>query len=271
MKTCPTCNRTYSDETLSYCLADGSLLSAPYDPEATQVYSPSRITNPAETEALPPAAPVARQKQSNSLTFKFIVVTLLALAAGGGIMAWLNSGAKEAASTSLPADKASDVAKASTTPTSKPISPSSGVRAPLGITATASSQRSPESGVTYNPGNVIDQSLTTAWDEGVDGPGIGEWVRCDFDREVKLNRIIITPGYFKTPEIWRMNNRLAAATFYFSDGSSRRFTFPDRMVEQKLDVGGIRAHWVRMEISDIYSGSADSQDTPISNMAFDWE
>jgi hypothetical protein len=243
MKTCPACNRTYSDETLSYCLADGSLLSAPYDPEATQRLPLSELTKLAETETLPPGPGAAQPGQAHNLTFKIIVVTLLALAAAGGIMAWLNSGAKETDPNSLPGN----------------------------ITATASSERSPGSGVTYHAGNVLDQSLATAWVEGVDGSGIGEWVRCDFGREVKLNRIIITPGYFKTPELWKLNNRLAAATFYFSDGSSRRFTFPDRMVEQRLDVGGIRTSWVRMEINDIYSGSADPQDTPISSLAFDWE
>lgn len=31
MKKCPACNRTYADETLSFCLEDGSLLSASYD------------------------------------------------------------------------------------------------------------------------------------------------------------------------------------------------------------------------------------------------
>lgn len=34
MKRCPSCFRTYSDETLTFCLADGSLLSAPYDTQA---------------------------------------------------------------------------------------------------------------------------------------------------------------------------------------------------------------------------------------------
>jgi ABC-type uncharacterized transport system ATPase subunit len=35
MKRCPKCNRTYSDETLSFCPADGALLSASEDPQAT--------------------------------------------------------------------------------------------------------------------------------------------------------------------------------------------------------------------------------------------
>src|SRR5438128_8819414 len=36
MKKCPTCNRTYSDDTLRFCLEDGSSLSAAYDPQTTQ-------------------------------------------------------------------------------------------------------------------------------------------------------------------------------------------------------------------------------------------
>lgn len=34
MKRCPTCSRTYADESLTFCMADGSLLSAPYDAQA---------------------------------------------------------------------------------------------------------------------------------------------------------------------------------------------------------------------------------------------
>jgi hypothetical protein len=118
---------------------------------------------------------------------------------------------------------------------------------------------------------VLDGSLLTAWSEGVSGPGTGEWIRCDFDRPAKLRRILITPGYFKSAARWSQNNRLAAATFYLSDGTSRRFTFPDRMQEQRLDIGGIKTRWVRMVINDIYPGTADSEDTPISQLTFEFE
>ena len=33
MKECPTCKRTYADETFAFCLADGTLLSAPFNPK----------------------------------------------------------------------------------------------------------------------------------------------------------------------------------------------------------------------------------------------
>jgi hypothetical protein len=55
MKSCPTCNRTFED-TLTFCLADGSLLSAPSDPQATQRMPASRKTDPPPTEVMSAAA-----------------------------------------------------------------------------------------------------------------------------------------------------------------------------------------------------------------------
>jgi F5/8 type C domain len=236
MKACPTCHRTYSDESLTFCLADGSLLSAPYDPEATQRLHIPQTDNSAQTEVLLSDLRTPQPiKQTKSSALKYIISALLVLIVGVSIIVWLNSGAKET------------------------------------ITAKASSTRSSAGDITYQPGNVLDQSLATAWSEGVSGAGNGEWIRCDFNREVTLNRIIITPGYFKTPELWKQNNRLASATIYFSDGTSRGFTFPDRMVEQKLEVGGTRTSWVRLEIGNVYPGAVDAEDTLISNIAFDLE
>lgn len=57
MKKCPTCNRTYPDDTLAFCLVDGSVLSAPYDPEQTQRMPAPRATNPPPTEVLRDPAP----------------------------------------------------------------------------------------------------------------------------------------------------------------------------------------------------------------------
>ncbi len=83
MKRCPQCNRTYSDDALSFCLDDGSPLvsaAAPssFDPSATVQYPQGRDTSPPPTIAYtgqapppgqPPPAwspmpPVAAQKRS---------------------------------------------------------------------------------------------------------------------------------------------------------------------------------------------------------------
>lgn len=96
MKRCPTCDRTYADDSTTFCLADGSLLSAPYDPEATQRI-PARLTNPPPTEVLTndtpppqvwsyhsaPTYPVGRKSHATL----YLVITSLALLVGVGIFA----------------------------------------------------------------------------------------------------------------------------------------------------------------------------------------
>src|SRR6185436_1067829 len=61
MKTCPTCNRTYTDASLNFCLEDGTpLASSPapgIDPNATIRYTDPRDTKP----PVPPERPVERQ------------------------------------------------------------------------------------------------------------------------------------------------------------------------------------------------------------------
>ena len=58
MKSCPACQRTFED-TLTFCLVDGSILSAPFDPRTTQEQPGARYTSPPPTEVMPP--PSARR------------------------------------------------------------------------------------------------------------------------------------------------------------------------------------------------------------------
>ncbi|MDT4895127.1 MAG: hypothetical protein QOH25_204 [Acidobacteriota bacterium] len=51
MKSCPTCNRTFED-TFTFCLADGSLLDAPFDAQATLAIPEPRQTEPPPTAVL---------------------------------------------------------------------------------------------------------------------------------------------------------------------------------------------------------------------------
>jgi Flp pilus assembly protein TadG len=77
MKRCPQCNRTYADDSITFCLADGALLSAPYDSEATQRIPLPRTTNPPPTEVLPSASSQLNQQKSNS---KFIYAIIAVMA-----------------------------------------------------------------------------------------------------------------------------------------------------------------------------------------------
>ncbi|HEU0144072.1 MAG TPA: hypothetical protein VFQ47_04740 [Nitrososphaera sp.] len=118
MKKCPVCNRTYADETLTYCLADGSLLSAPYDPNATLIISP-RDTDPPPTEVLPSnQAPTPPLTKNRKAVFAYIIVGILALITGIGIMAWLKSRDKDTLSNDAPISNSPVVTNTSSTSTS---------------------------------------------------------------------------------------------------------------------------------------------------------
>jgi hypothetical protein len=143
----------------------------------------------------------------------------------------------------------------------------------LQITPSASSVRLAVQANTYYAANAMDGKSSTAWIEGATGPGVGEWIRFDFDREINLHRIVIQPGYFKGPQVWAQNNRLAKVTAQFSDGSSRVLTFDDRMESQRFDVGSVKTRWVRLVIASVYEGTdpGPNDDTALSEIAFEWE
>ena len=69
MKRCPQCNRTYTDDALSFCLDDGSPLvsaTAPssFDPSATVQYPQARDTTPQPTIAYPSQQPAMPPPQA---------------------------------------------------------------------------------------------------------------------------------------------------------------------------------------------------------------
>jgi hypothetical protein len=200
-----------------------------------------------------------------------IAVLLLALVGIVAVFVLRQSGDKDsqAERTATPSKDATPGNRRDDSDANQTATPAQQTNTPLKITASASSIRLAVQANTYYAENAIDGKRTTAWIEGVDGAGLGEWIRFDFDREIVLHRILWQPGYFKSPQIWAENNRLAAVTAYFSDGSSRELTFADRMESQKVDVGSVRTRWVKFVIKSVYYGS--DPDTALSEVAFEWD
>jgi hypothetical protein len=89
MKRCPECHRTYSDDTIAFCLADGALLSAPYDSDATLRFPQPKTTVQSPEEAWPVDARRASQphrRDQRKFIYALIVVSLVI---GAGIAIWL--------------------------------------------------------------------------------------------------------------------------------------------------------------------------------------
>lgn len=285
MKRCPKCKRSYEDDTLRFCLEDGSPLFDERDSNApateilpargTPTLKSSGPTVPSYQNAGEMQPRESEGRSSNPiLTVGVIAIAVLLLALVGiaAVFVLRQGGENEVKTASSPSPPTNSgtpaTVRSEAGTTSSPVTSESS-SGPLKITASASSIRLAVQANTYYAANAMDGRRTTAWIEGVDGAGLGEWIRFDFDREINLHRILWQPGYFKSPQIWNQNNRLASVTAHFSDGSSREITFDDRMESQKTDIGSVRTRWVRFVIKSVYYGA--DPDTALSEVAFEWD
>src|SRR5438552_14496838 len=116
MKGCPICGRTYVDESISFCLDDGMLLSARYDPNVT-LRPPTPQTQAAPTEVLH-----AQPTRSESIArgrrpfLSYVVIAIAALSVGVGIMLWLRPLSRDSASGSVPSNEKTTASNAASVP-----------------------------------------------------------------------------------------------------------------------------------------------------------
>jgi hypothetical protein len=126
MKRCPGCRRRYSDDTLNFCLDDGSTLVAEPDSEPTLIAPTVAATTPARITSSP--------SRSSKPSYRWVllgVIVLLALLLGGGAVALLyrinkwdspNDEKPSNAAQATPGKKPSEsVSDRSTHPTSTPV------------------------------------------------------------------------------------------------------------------------------------------------------
>lgn len=75
MKSCPTCNRTFEDN-LTFCLADGSLLSAPFDPRRSQPDPATRRSDQLATEVMNAAVSTSSLPTQPAVEANFVTPTI---------------------------------------------------------------------------------------------------------------------------------------------------------------------------------------------------
>lgn len=110
---------------------------------------------------------------------------------------------------------------------------------PLG--AKASSTLKAQGANRYGPENLIDRDPATAWCEGVDGTGVGEWVQLRYSGlegaqvpavlhpDVVRLQMAMLPGYAKSQHTWTTNGRVAKVEVSACDGSiEHELTVPKR-------------------------------------------
>jgi hypothetical protein len=120
---------------------------------------------------------------------------------------------------------------------------------------------------TYVVDNLVDNSLTTAWSEGAGGPGLGQWVRFEFGKTIRVNRIEIANGYQKDSQRFRGNPRVRTIQIDYSDGSQQLVNLYDIVGYQYITTTGGATTYVKLTIVSVYPGDA-WEDASLSEIRF---
>ncbi len=134
----------------------------------------------------------------------------------------------------------------------------------------------------YEPKNAHDLNYKTAWFEGVDGYGIGEYLLYTFDgASPRINEIIVVNGYVKSKTAWENNSRVKKLKLYIDDipyavlnlqdirGSQNFKIEPIGNDRKDIDTLNNKPDWtLKFEILEVYKG-LKYDDVVISEIYFD--
>ena len=121
----------------------------------------------------------------------------------------------------------------------------------------------------YGPRNLTDGNDKTAWVEGSDGQGLGEFIVLEFNSERGVRGLTIRNGYDKSPDIFTKNSRVKDIELRFSSGDSIEATLKDAPGPQYVTMSQpIKAKWIELVIRSVYPGSKYS-DTAINELSVD--
>lgn len=147
----------------------------------------------------------------------------------------------------------------------------------------ASSYLKSQGSTSYDPSNAGDLNYQTAWVEGVDGYGIGEYLEYEFPpTNPRITKVIIVNGYVKSTVAYNSNSRVKKLKMYVDGKPYAILSLKDLHAEQSFEVAtighGDRSNLealkqkptskIRFEIIDIYKGTKYS-DVAISEIYFD--
>lgn len=141
----------------------------------------------------------------------------------------------------------------------------------------ASSTMADDGEIKYIPKHLIDKNLKTAWVEGVDGYGIGEYVDIYITHQIEsfvneIYGICIYNGYTESQKLWEENSRVKKIKLWVDNIPYAILDLEDVPSKQVFNVGIIPISYredlvLRFEILDVYEGTK-YKDTCISEITF---
>lgn len=145
---------------------------------------------------------------------------------------------------------------------------------------TASSSLKPQGKISYEAKNAHDLSYETAWVEGKNGYGEGEYLSYYFgENSPRITEIIIVNGYVKSKAAWQNNSRVKQLRLYFNEKYIADLHLEDKMASQYFKVPTLGfepkygeekgKEWhLKFEIIEAYKGEK-YDDTALTEIYFD--
>lgn len=137
----------------------------------------------------------------------------------------------------------------------------------------ATSTLKAQKGNSYNPENLGDNLLKTAWVEGSKGQGIGEKIIINMKltkemKNIPFRGIEFVNGYAKNRKIWSMNSRVKVLKLYQNNQPKFLIELLDIKEPQEVSFKPIMINFgdkIILEIKEVYHGSK-YEDTAISEI-----
>lgn len=143
----------------------------------------------------------------------------------------------------------------------------------------SSSTLTPNKEIIYSAEKAHDFDVTTAWVEGKQDYGIGEFIEYSFDmttvkeHQLGITKIILANGYKKSKASWEQNSRVKKIKMYVDGHPYAFLELLDSFEFQTIEIGKIMLPQqslmkFKFEIIEVYPGTK-YKDTAISELLFD--
>jgi len=139
----------------------------------------------------------------------------------------------------------------------------------------ASSELVPQGKLTYQATNAHDDSLATAWVEGKEGTGIGEWLEYELPpQRPRISTIRVFNGMVKSQKLWKANSRIKELRLTVNETPYATLKLEDVSAQQSFELGVIeppdstKPLVLRFTILSVYPGTKYS-DTALTELYFD--
>jgi hypothetical protein len=148
---------------------------------------------------------------------------------------------------------------------------------PVRVTASSTLKSNKNS---HEPKQGADGNAATAWCEGSEGNGVGEWLLFEFSKQIPLTVIEFTPFYAKSRETLANNNRIKRMKIEMEGGISGVVEFMDASwcsdcqlqypapyinFHTKKGPRFFKTQWIKFTVLDVYPGRKYT-DTCISDI-----